>query len=195
MTATLDSTIPPAQPFVTPDATAFGHKLVPEGDPLEGAAFDAIYEAKIKPELIKCEAARKQAIKLFAMAMAAGALVLFLEFALTPAFGHGVTIPPIWLLVFTAVIAIIIGWIPVGAVERTAKQGVISSLCEPLGITYSISGKEAPDFATFLQLKLLPPPSDKSFQDFFTGRRGEIDFAPRGPARTGGWCSRARCSS
>ncbi len=158
-------------------AGAFGHRLAPAGDPLEGAAFDAIYDAKIKPELIKCEADRQGAMKTFLLAIAAGAILIFLEFLLTPALGLGVRTPPFWLLLVTGIGAVILGYLPLGAVARKAKIGVIQSLCEPLGVTYAITAAAPPEFGTFLELKLLPNPEDKSFEDFFSGRRGPVDFA------------------
>jgi hypothetical protein len=172
MTTTLDSTLPPSEP-----AAGFGHRLAPPGDPLEGAAFEAIYDAKIKPELVKCEAERRAALQTFVVTVAAGAIVIFLEYMLTPVFFHGVAAPPIQLPIFTGIGALVLAYLPLGRVAREAKLSVIRALCEPLGVTYALTGADGPAFETFLQLKLLPHPSEKAFQDFFSGRRGPIDFA------------------
>jgi hypothetical protein len=172
MSATIDSADPAAAP-----ATSFGHRLAPVGDPLEGAGFEAIYDAKIMPELVKCEAERQTALRTFYVTLIAGALLIFLEYLLIHSFIPGMTSPPLWLVLVTGVGAIGLGYLPLQGVARKAKLGVIQSLCEPLGVTYALSGPQAPAFDTFLQLKLLPHPEEKSFEDFFSGRRGEIDFA------------------
>jgi len=172
MTATLDSA---AAPIAA--APAFGHRLAPAGDPLEGAEFDAIYDAKIQPELVKCETERRSALQTFIVALIGGGVLVFLEFLLMPSFFHGMTSPPIPLLGFTAIGAAVLGYLPLAGVAKKAKVGVITSLCEPLGISYQVSGGDPPAFATFLQLKLLPHPEDKSFQDFFSGPRGPVEFA------------------
>jgi hypothetical protein len=160
MTATLDAANAPA-------AGAFGHRLAPIGDPLEGAGFDDIYTAKIEPELVKCEAERRGAMKTFALALAAGGLVLFLEFSLA-------RVP--WLMVITGVLTVFIAYLPLAAVAKKAKVSVIQSLCEPLGVSYSPDGKAAPAWDSFLNLRLLPHPDEKTFSDFFSGKRGDADF-------------------
>ena len=142
----------------------------PPGDPLEGQAFDAIYRRDIEPQLVACEAERQSALRTFALALLAAALIVFIEFMLLK------TPPPV-LLIFSVAIPAGLGYIPLQVVSRKAKVGVINALCQPLGVTYSISGSEPADFDSFLSLKLLPHPDDKSFQDFFSGRRGEVDFA------------------
>jgi hypothetical protein len=169
MTATLDS-----------DASAaagFGHRLIPPGDPLEGATFDAIYDAKIKPELIKCEAERKSAMQTFIVTLLAGVVVIFLEYVMTPRFFPGVAAPSIYIPIVTGVIAMVLAYLPLGKVAEKAKLSVITALCEPLGVTYAPKGADGPAFETFLELKLLPQPSEKAFQDFLSGKRGPIDFA------------------
>jgi len=169
--------LPSAAPVVAanPPADSFGQRLVPAGDPLSGATFDAIFEGKIKPELIKCEAGRKSAMRTFFLAVAAGLLLIFLEFAVLPSLIHRG--PPDWVWIITGVGALIIGYLPVQAVANTAKKGVIQALCEPIAVNYQLSGGTPPAFDTFLKLRLLPSPSDKSFEDFFSGRRGDVDFS------------------
>ena len=149
-------------------ADAFGHRLAPAGDPLEGAPFDELYKAKIEPELVKREAERKGAMKTFALAIAGGVILVFLENMLGAA--------DVRLALATIVVAAGVGYLPLAAVARNAKVGVICALCEPLGITYTPSAKEGPSFANFQGLRLLPNSVDTAFSDFFAGRRGEADF-------------------
>ena len=157
---------------------AFGHRLAPPGDPLEGAGFDAVYEGKIKPELVKCEAERRGAMRTFLLALAAGATLVLIEFLATPDFTHGAaTTPPAFLVIITVVLALAIGYAPLAIVAKKAKVGVILALCEPLGVSYSVDGKEAPAWDSFLNLRLLPHPENRTFKDFFAGRRGPVDFA------------------
>jgi len=177
MTATLDTAVgAAAQP--RPGADAFGHRLVPPGDPLEGQTFDAIYEQRIKPELIKRERDRKGAIQTFFAVLLGGAALVFVENLLAPAItGHSGATVDIRLVLATMTLAAVLGWLPVAAVARNAKVAVITALCEPLGVAYSVKPADGPAFDTFLSLHLLPRPDDKAFQDLFTGRRGEVDFA------------------
>ncbi|HUO11415.1 MAG TPA: DUF3137 domain-containing protein, partial [Caulobacteraceae bacterium] len=171
MTSTLDAEAPAT------GGPAFGQRLAPPGDPLEGAAFDAIYEAKIKPELVKREAERRSAMTAFLLAIVAGALLVLLEFLLTPDVSHGTeTAPPALLVIATIVLAIALGYWPLANVAKKAKVGVIQALCQPLGVTYAPDGRDAPAWDDFLRLRLLPRPEDKTFQDFFHGRRGQVDF-------------------
>jgi hypothetical protein len=174
MTATLDSfaTAPPAP------AAAFGHHLAPPGDPLEGAAFDAMFEAKIKPELMKCEAGRQRAIRMFYGALGLGALAMVAETLIARVATHGTTqFIDFRLYLATIAVAACLGYIPLAGVARAAKAGVLAALCEPLGVAYNITGTEAPAFQTFLALNLLPHPSEKTFEDFFRGQRDGIEFA------------------
>jgi hypothetical protein len=171
MTATLDA-------GVAASDDAFGHRLAPPGDPLEGAGFDEVYEGKIKPELIKCEADRRNAMTAFLLSIAAGATLVLIEFLATPDFTHGAaTTPPAFLVIMTVVLALAIGYAPLASVAKKAKIGVIQALCEPLGVSYNPDGRDAPAWDDFLRLRLLPHPEDKTFKDFFTGRRGPVDFA------------------
>ena len=173
MTAYAD-TLTQAPPGPTPPAAAFGHRLAPPGDPLEGASFDALYEAKIAPELVKREAERKGAMKTFFIALAGGLIAVFLEFKLFS--GGGAHNPGPTLMIFTMIAAGVIGYLPLAAVARRAKVGVLEALCGPLGITYTVSGHDPDSFPTYRSLHLLPAYDDKAFQDFFAGRRGQVDF-------------------
>ena len=116
-----------------PGSASFGHRLAPAGDPLEGAAFDAIYDAKIKPELVKCEAERRGAVKTFAAVVLGGLVLCFLE-TRASMFFPGIGGLPIWVYVFTFIGAGVLGYLPVQKVYREAKLGVVQALCEPLGI-------------------------------------------------------------
>ena len=174
MTATLDS-VADAAPGAS---AAFGHRLAPAGDPLEGADFDALYEAKIVPELVRLERWRQWALTAFFMTLTVGALIVFLEYRSTPAGGHGGwLIPDIQIMTFTAFATIALAYLPLGMVGIQAKSNVIQALCGPLGIDYQLKSLDAPAFDRFLSLNLLPRPQDKTFQDLFTGRRGLTDFA------------------
>ena len=171
MTATLDAAVASSD-------DAFGHRLAPPGDPLEGAGFDDVYEGKIKPELVKCEADRRNAMTAFLLALAAAGMLVLIEFLLTPDVTHGAaTTPPPLLIVLSIILPVAIGYAPLASVAKKAKVGVIQALCEPLGVSYTPDGHDAPAWDEFLRLRLLPHPEDKTFKDFFSGRRGTVDFA------------------
>jgi hypothetical protein len=170
-----DSGLPAAG--ARPSAGAFGHRLAPAGDPLEGAAFDALYKARIEPELVKREAERKGAVKAFAMAIAGGALLVLIENLMAPALTGGAAhTVDLRIAVATMIAAAIVGYQPLSALAKNTKIGIINALCEPVGIRYSAAGAEAPSFETFLALNLLPKPSSKRFTDFLSGRRAQVDF-------------------
>jgi hypothetical protein len=172
MTATLDSNL---QPAAAPTGAAFGHRLMPVGDPLAGAGFDEIYEAQIKPELIKCEARRRKAVWIFVGGFAAAVGLVAASDLLSPViFGQQASFG---FLVFVFVAVVLIGYVPLAGVGSAAKTACIRALCGPIGIDYQPSGKTAPAFDNFLSLRLLPKPSSTYFSDFFSGRRGEIDFS------------------
>jgi hypothetical protein len=178
MTAYAD-TLAQTPPDAAPDAgAAFGHRLAPPGDPLEGASFDALYTARIEPELIKREAERKGAMKTFLLALAAGGILVFLEgmfFSSSP--NGGTHNPGPTLIILTMIAAAAVGYLPLAGVAKRAKVSVLEALCGPLGITYSADGSDPPSFPTYRSLHLLPVYDNKAFQDFFTGRRGQVDFA------------------
>jgi hypothetical protein len=172
MTATLDSSLPPA---AAPTGAAFGHRLMPPGDPLAGAAFEEIYEAQIKPALIQCEAGRKKAVWIFLGAFALAVALVAAIFLLTPIIFDVQASFGLMAFIFGAIV--LIGYVPLAGVGAAAKTACIRALCGPIGIDYQPSGKTAPSFDTFLTLRLLPKPSSTYFSDFFSGRRGEIDFS------------------
>ena len=170
MTATLDAAL-------TPPAGAFGHRLAPAGDPLEGAAFADIFETKIKPELVKCEAQRQRAMLIFVVAIGIGVVVDALEFMLVPGSGGPWPIRTLQIAFGTTTAAAVIGYLPLAAVARRAKVAVVQALCRPLGVTYQLSGGAAPQFDEFLRLRLLQRPDETRCQDFFSGRRGGVEFS------------------
>jgi hypothetical protein len=80
------------------------------------------------------------------------------------------------LIIFTMVGAGVIGYLPLAGVAKRAKVSVLEALCGPLGISYSASAPDPASFPTCRTLHLLPGYTDKAFQDFFAGRRGQVDF-------------------
>lgn len=158
-------------------AGAFGHRLAPAGDPLEGSAFDEIYKARIEPELVKREAERRAAVTTFLLSVAAGGVLVFLENLMTPTLtgGHASNVDA-GVAVATIAVAMFVGYRPLAAVARQVKVSILNALCEPLGVRYSLAGADGPSFETFKALNLLPNTSDTSFSDFLAGRRGEVDF-------------------
>jgi hypothetical protein len=80
-------------------------------------------------------------------------------------------------MIFTVIAAAVVGYLPLAAVAKRAKVGVLEALCGPLGISYSADGSDPASFPTYRSLHLLPVYSDKAFQDFFEGRRGQVSFA------------------
>ncbi|HEX3405613.1 MAG TPA: DUF3137 domain-containing protein [Caulobacteraceae bacterium] len=175
MTAFADS-LAAAPPGASAPSAAFGHRLAPPGDPLEGASFDALYTAKIEPELVKREAERKGAMRAFLFALVAGGLLVFLETRLLSSSSGGAHNPIPTIMIFTVILAGVIGYLPLAAVAKRAKVSVLNALCGPLGIRYSVDGPDPSSFPTYRSLHLLPGYDDKAFQDFFSGRRGEVDF-------------------
>jgi hypothetical protein len=173
MTATLYSTAGQA-----PLGGAFGHRLAPSGDPLEGAAFDAIYEQKIKPELVKAEAQRGGAVLIFIGAVIATLILLIIEVMLTRAMTGGQSsFPNIWVLLATIVVVPFVGYLPLATLGEKAKLSVIQALCGPIDVDYGLSSKEFPNFGTFQTMNLLPDNlSGSSFSDIFSGRRGQTQF-------------------
>jgi hypothetical protein len=175
MTATFDAL--QASPPTPPSADAFGHSLAQPGDPLAGAAFDALFDAKIKPELLKREAERKAAIGTFFVVLAGGVVAVMLENYLTPPLTNFKQhYAPWWLDLITIFAAGIFGRLPLAGVARRAKASVLAALCAPLGVAFSASGKQPAWFDAFLSLKLLPHSNSRIFTDFFHGRRGAADF-------------------
>ena len=177
MTAFAD-TLAAAPPGASPvPAAGFGHRLAPPGDPLEGASFDQLYAAKIEPELVKREAERKGAFKTFLLAIVAGLVVVFLENLMSSSFtgGRSHNAAPT-LMLFTVLAAGVLGYLPLAAVAKRTKVSVLESLCGPLGISYQVAAPDPSAFPTYRSLHLLPGYDDKAFQDFFTGRRGQVDF-------------------
>jgi hypothetical protein len=157
------------------DGAAFGRRLIPPGDPLAGATFDAIWENQIRPELAGLESDRRQAVMAFVLALLAGALLVFIEIALIPGLlkSRGGSQLPI----FTLIAAAALGFWPIRKVAHTAKADVVTALCQPMSVVYQPACPQAPSFDEFLSLALLPRPSGKTFQDFFSGRRGAVDFS------------------
>ena len=136
-------------------------------NPLSGASFDALYNEQIEPQLRLLEADRQKAMRISLLIWAGFAVLLVIE---------GLALPDFRLLGFSAIAGFIIGYIPLHSVGQKAKQKVISTLCAPLGVTYDIKPPEPAIFQRLLDLKLLPRPEDKSFEDMFQGRRGASDF-------------------
>ena len=136
-------------------------------DVLEGVAFDNLYTAKIEPELETLEQRRKSAFGLFLAIAMVGAI---------PLVGELLFLPNFQLLIITAVLTGALAYVPLARVQVASKEAIINALCAPLAITYTETKFEAPAFATFLSLHLLPRPDDSTFQDLFSGRHGEVAF-------------------
>jgi len=148
--------------MTTADATLTGL-----GDPLEGAGFDNLYQAKIEPELEALEQRRKKALQLFLLIWLVGAVPFVAELLFFPQFQ---------LLIFTAVLVGVFAYVPLARVRAASKEAIINALCAPIAITYAETKFDPPAYDSFLSLHLLPNPEDKSFQDLFSGRHGGVDF-------------------
>jgi hypothetical protein len=176
MTATLDSLAPPQTP--APAAASFGHRLIPAGDPLAGQAFEAIYEARIKPELVKCEAQRQRAVWLFVGGVVLAVALVAIELLAMPVIIGQPGAQPNFAVVFiTLPVVCLVAYLPLAGVGSRAKLAVIQALCEPLGVSYALKAQSGPSYPTFLALHLLPRPTTVTFADLFSGRRGDVDFA------------------
>jgi hypothetical protein len=115
---------------------------------------------------------------MFALSLVGAVVLVYLENLLTPAItgGRAQSVAG-WLAIGTVIATISFGYMPLAAVGKRAKIGVLEALCGPLGIAYLADGKDAPAFSEYRSLNLLPAFDDKAFQDFFSGRRGQVDFA------------------
>jgi hypothetical protein len=137
-------------------------------DLLEGAGFDRLYGAQIEPELTRLEANRRKALGVFLLIWAVGLVPVALE-----AFGH----LDVRFILPTLILIGIIAYAPLARVRDASKQAVIATLCAPLGVAYAEKTFDPPGLDDFLHLNLLPRPEDKSFEDHFTGARGDFTFA------------------
>ena len=136
-------------------------------DLLEGAGFDRLYGSQIEPELTRLETNRRKALGYFLLIWAVGLVPLVLEFAAHWDFR---------IVLATLVLVGIAAYAPLARVGDASKQAVIATLCAPLGIAYAEKKFDPPAFDDFLNLNLLPKPSDKSFEDHFAGTRGDFTF-------------------
>jgi len=152
-------------------AGAFGHRLAPPGDPWEGSTFDALYQAKIEPELARCEVERGRDVLIFFAGLAAAALAAGVEIALF----HG-RAPPI-LIVATVLGVSAAAYAPLSRLAKRAKTAVLEALCTPLGVSYAAAGSEPGGLAAYFALKLLTKPDHGVYTDVFSGRRGKADFS------------------
>jgi hypothetical protein len=177
MTDTLDSLSAPPAAAATP-LPSFGHRLIPAGDPLAGQAFEAIYEARIKPQLEACEAQRRRAVWIFVAGAVLAVVLAVLEYVLSPVVtGRPDAQPSFGFVLFTVLVVVLLGYVPLAGVGSRARVAVIQALCEPLGVTYADKINSAPSYDSFLALRLLPRPTTATFTDMFSGRRGDVDFA------------------
>ncbi len=140
--------------------------------PLQGAAFDEIYEREIAPQLAQLERSRRNAVGVLVLAVIAGSAAVCAEylFIRSPTLR---TFP----IIFTFLVAAIFGCRPLYAIGVTAKTKLIPALCAPIGVTYAAyAGKAASDFDRLLELCLLPKPPSVALKNLFSGRRGETQF-------------------
>ncbi|MBS0411045.1 MAG: DUF3137 domain-containing protein [Proteobacteria bacterium] len=150
--------------------------LASGANPLTGDAFDRLYEASIKPELVLREAERQDAMKKFFAILAIGALVVVIESGFTLAYSHGATrIPDPRLVVATMAVASVLAYLPLGDVRTKVKLDVIRAFCGPLGLRYAQSGEIA-RFDAFHELRLIEKPEDSAFEDHFEGVRTSCGF-------------------
>jgi len=137
-------------------------------NPLEGEGFDRLYASDIEPELRRLEVNRQKAVRNFSIVVAIGVAI-----AVPEVLAH-------WdfrFVIATLAVAGVVAIIPLEKVREASKQAVIAALCKPLGIAYVEKNFEAPAYKSFEQLNLLPHPADSSFEDHFSGARGDVAFA------------------
>ncbi|HLI65721.1 MAG TPA: DUF3137 domain-containing protein [Caulobacteraceae bacterium] len=136
--------------------------------PIEGAGFDQVYAERIEPEIQRLEAARQKAM--CRLLIIGG--IAFAAAALENVAGLDVRI-----VLATAVIGAIVAYMPLAQLGAMSKRAVVQALCSAIDVTYAESAFEPPDYNAFIQLKLLPPPTSKRFEDHFSGRAGDAAFA------------------
>lgn len=137
-------------------------------DALSGAAFDGLYDNQIRPELVKFESRRGQAVLIFALSTLTG--IVLTGFVVARAWHPAL---PVICLVGPA----LLGYLPLSRLQREAKMAVIAALCGPLALTYAAAKFQPPGWDRLLSLHLLPHPDDTSFEDQFTGRRATSEFS------------------
>ena len=148
----------------------------PDANPLTGEAFDRLYEASIKPELVRREGERQDAMKKFFAILACGALVVLIESGFTLAYTHGATrIPDPRIMLGTMAVAAVLAYLPLASVGRKVKLDVIAAFCGPLTLRYSPGG-EISRFDAFHELRLIEKPEDSTFEDHFEGVRTSCGF-------------------
>ena len=146
-------------------------------DPLSGPGLDALYESRIKPELVKAEAERRKAVTLFGAVIFAGATAILVEVALTRMLTQGESsFPHPAFLAVTVIGTIFLCVLPLIKVAAEAKQAVIEAMSVPMGVTYHRKDFTPPDPAAFRALKLLPGADEELYEDYFAGTRAGCDF-------------------
>ncbi|HWA61730.1 MAG TPA: DUF3137 domain-containing protein [Caulobacteraceae bacterium] len=147
-------------------------------DPLTGEAFDRLWTGEIEPQLRRLEGERQVAMRRAQLIWLGFVVLVGVECLVTWMITGGRTFwPEGHLLAVTVVGGAVIGYMPLQLVAGETKRRLITTLCTPMGVTYSSSPGEPAGFKQLLTLKLLPHPEDKSFEDGFAGRRGPSDFS------------------
>jgi hypothetical protein len=136
-------------------------------DTLRGPAFDKLYDDQIRPELEQFEGRRREGVTIFCCAVLIGGGLAAAE----------AIMGLVQAAIITFILALAIGYIPLGRLRKDAKRAVIDALCGPLGITYRLGNFQPPGWQRLLDLHLLPRPDDTSFEDLFTGTRGGSAFS------------------
>ncbi len=161
---------------------AFGHKAAAAPDPLSDSGFDAVYAAKIEPELQARELDREGAVRAFWLRLGLGMVVTGVLAGLAWAWLDR-TAPSqamVRLLQLTAIgIAgsAWIAWRPLKRVGQETKRDVLGALCAPMGVTYALDRFDPPSFDRFCTLGMLGESNERSFEDLFQGTRDGCAFA------------------
>jgi hypothetical protein len=146
--------------------------MTARGDPLQGVAFDAIYDREIEPQLVRLEVERVKAMRTARIIW--GATAVAIAGWLIWSAVRGGLFNAIGLAFFIGAVGAGLGFLALQSVGTKAKIAMIGALCRPLGITYTPLGFQPPEFERFKDL--LPTHSDRSFQDLFMGSYRDTDL-------------------
>src|SRR5438477_4189702 len=128
-------------------------------NPLQGAAFDAIYHDQIEPQLARLEIERRKAMRIARIIWGATAVAAALALIWGALAGRFFNALP-WVS-FGAPLGVGIGFLALQSVGTRAKIIMIGALCRPLGLTYKPLSFEPLQFQRFSELGLVPPHKDR----------------------------------
>src|SRR5271156_5361067 len=109
-------------------------------DPLSGPGFEALWSGRIEPQLLALEAERRRAMRRSMLIWFAFAALIGIEALLSGWLSDGRSyLPSSYLLFFTVVVAVLVGFVPLNRVALQVKAKVLQALCAPMGVAYLVN--------------------------------------------------------